>query len=105
MLNFEEDESGAAIVPDTPEASNAIGPAVGPMAAAISTPSWACCANTPAAAHTCAHDDRPRHDRRHAARQPDQAERTLAEHGQQLEVRAMRRAFQNTMRADMIAAG
>lgn len=32
------------------------------------------------------------------------AERTLARHGQALEVLAMRRAFQNTMRDDMIAA-
>jgi uncharacterized protein YbcI len=32
------------------------------------------------------------------------AERTLAEHGQALEVLAMRRAFQNTMRDDLIAA-
>lgn len=32
------------------------------------------------------------------------AERTLAQHGQALEVLAMRRAFQNTMRDDMIAA-
>ncbi|MDQ3677251.1 MAG: DUF2294 domain-containing protein [Actinomycetota bacterium] len=32
------------------------------------------------------------------------AERTLAEHGQALEVLAMRRAFQTTMRDDMIAA-
>ena len=31
------------------------------------------------------------------------AERTLAAHGQALEVLAMRRAFQNTMRDDMIA--
>ena len=32
------------------------------------------------------------------------AERTLAERGQQLEVLAMRRAFQETMRVDLIAA-
>ncbi len=32
------------------------------------------------------------------------AERTLAQRGQALEVLAMRRAFQNTMRTDMIAA-
>ena len=32
------------------------------------------------------------------------AERTLAEHGQAVEVLAMRRAFQNTMRDDLIAA-
>ena len=32
------------------------------------------------------------------------AERTLAERGQQLEVLAMRRAFQDTMREDLIAA-
>ena len=32
------------------------------------------------------------------------AERTLASSGQELEVLAMRRAFQNTMRADLIAA-
>jgi uncharacterized protein YbcI len=32
------------------------------------------------------------------------AERTLAQSGQDLEVLAMRRAFQNTMRDDMIAA-
>ena len=32
------------------------------------------------------------------------AERTLAERGQQLEVLAMRRAFQNTMRAELVAA-
>src|SRR5215212_10662270 len=32
------------------------------------------------------------------------AERTLAQHGQALEVLAMRRAFQNTMRDDLIAA-
>lgn len=32
------------------------------------------------------------------------AERTLAAHGQATEVLAMRRAFQNTMRDDMIAA-
>jgi uncharacterized protein YbcI len=32
------------------------------------------------------------------------AERTLAGHGQQVEVLAMRRAFQNTMRDDLIAA-
>jgi uncharacterized protein YbcI len=32
------------------------------------------------------------------------AERTLASHGQELEVLAMRRAFQNTMRDDLIAA-
>ncbi|MCA1700772.1 MAG: DUF2294 domain-containing protein [Actinobacteria bacterium] len=32
------------------------------------------------------------------------AERTLASHGQAIEVLAMRRAFQNTMRADLIAA-
>jgi uncharacterized protein YbcI len=32
------------------------------------------------------------------------AERTLAEHGQALEVLAMRRAFQNTMREDLIGA-
>jgi uncharacterized protein YbcI len=32
------------------------------------------------------------------------AERTLAERGQALEVLAMRRAFQNTMRDDLIAA-
>ena len=32
------------------------------------------------------------------------AERTLAEHGQAIEVLAMRRAFQNTMRDDLVAA-
>lgn len=32
------------------------------------------------------------------------AERTLASHGQQVEVLAMRRAFQNTMRNELIAA-
>jgi uncharacterized protein YbcI len=32
------------------------------------------------------------------------AERTLAHHGQALEVLAMRRAFQNTMRDDLVAA-
>jgi len=32
------------------------------------------------------------------------AERTLASHGQELEVLAMRRAFQNTMRHELIAA-
>ena len=32
------------------------------------------------------------------------AERTLASHGQEVEVLAMRRAFQNTMRAELIAA-
>ena len=32
------------------------------------------------------------------------AERTLASHGQALEVLAMRRAFQNTMRDDLVAA-
>lgn len=32
------------------------------------------------------------------------AERTLASHGQATEVLAMRRAFQNTMRSDLIAA-
>jgi uncharacterized protein YbcI len=32
------------------------------------------------------------------------AERTLAERGQQLEVLAMRRAFQHTMRAELVAA-
>jgi uncharacterized protein YbcI len=32
------------------------------------------------------------------------AERTLAQRGQELQVLAMRRAFQNTMRDDMIAA-
>ena len=32
------------------------------------------------------------------------AERTLAQRGQSLEVLAMRRAFQNTMREDMVAA-
>ena len=32
------------------------------------------------------------------------AERTLADHGQALEVLAMRRAFQNTMREELIAA-
>jgi uncharacterized protein YbcI len=32
------------------------------------------------------------------------AERTLASSGQEVEVLAMRRAFQNTMRADLIAA-
>ncbi len=32
------------------------------------------------------------------------AERTLAEHGQAVEVLAMRRAFQNTMRTELIAA-
>lgn len=32
------------------------------------------------------------------------AERTLADRGQETEVLAMRRAFQNTMRADMVAA-
>jgi uncharacterized protein YbcI len=32
------------------------------------------------------------------------AERTLAEHGQAVDVLAMRRAFQNTMRADLVAA-
>ena len=32
------------------------------------------------------------------------AERTLAEHGQAVEVLAMRRAFQNTMRHDLVAA-
>jgi uncharacterized protein YbcI len=32
------------------------------------------------------------------------AERTLAQHGQALEVLAMRRAFQNTMRDDLVAA-
>jgi uncharacterized protein YbcI len=32
------------------------------------------------------------------------AERTLAQHGQALEVLAMRRAFQNTMREELIAA-
>ena len=32
------------------------------------------------------------------------AERTLAAHGQAVEVLAMRRAFQNTMRAELIAA-
>src|ERR671917_2282119 len=32
------------------------------------------------------------------------AERTLAQHGQALEVLAMRRAFQNTMRDELVAA-
>jgi uncharacterized protein YbcI len=32
------------------------------------------------------------------------AERTLADHGQELEVLAMRRAFQNTMRDELIAS-
>jgi uncharacterized protein YbcI len=32
------------------------------------------------------------------------AERTLAEHGQAVEVLAMRRAFQNTMRTELVAA-
>lgn len=32
------------------------------------------------------------------------AERTLAAHGQELEVLAMRRAFQNTMRDELVAA-
>ncbi|HEV2059755.1 MAG TPA: Na-translocating system protein MpsC family protein [Solirubrobacteraceae bacterium] len=56
------------------------------------------------AADQGAYDDRRRHDRRDPARHLTKAERTLADRGQATEVLAMRRAFQDTMRDDLVRA-
>ena len=51
-----------------------------------------------------AHHDRLGHGRRDAARQPHEGRAHARRRGQALEVLAMRRAFQDTMREDLIAA-
>jgi uncharacterized protein YbcI len=92
-------------VPDTPIPPNIERPAIGSMSAAISN-----------AVVGLLHDYTgrgPTHARTTIG--PDtivvtlrnsltRAERTLAEHGQALEVLAMRRAFQETMREDLVGA-
>jgi len=86
-----------------PDATDLTGRPVGSLAAAISMPWSGCCTITrgrgPTHARTTIGPDTIVVTLRGSL---TTAERTLAQSGQDLEVLAMRRAFQNTMRDDMI---
>jgi uncharacterized protein YbcI len=95
-------ESGAGVMPDATEVA---GTAVGSLSAAISNAVVGLLhdytGRGPTHARTTIGSDTIVVTLRDCL---TKAERTLAERGQAIEVLAMRRAFQNTMRAELIAA-
>ena len=103
-ISYEGGESGAGLMPDAPDAP--VEPSsVGSMSAAISNAVVGLLheytGRGPTHARTTIGPDTIVVTLRDSL---TKAERTLAQRGQALEVLAMRRAFQNTMRDDMIAA-